>query len=417
MKPIFLQLLANAGLQHSPADSGGGRRRRTKDSLRPKGYREKQISFKKLDDEEKADDLTWFIASTATEDRDGDIILPDGIRTEQFAGNPLFLYMHNNRHLPAGTIEKWEVKDGKFLIGVQFIDPADFSDNPSEDVKRAIDMAVMYRRGVMKAVSIGFVPVDGMVERRDNGGFVFREIFLLEVSGVTIPSNPDVTQIARAFGVDPDDLNPETLAKAIADKVREELEDQKEGRVLSRANVDRCKSITEASLGLLKSNGHDPVQVVRDILGLDEDELEGDEEDEEDEDTNEEGDTSDEDEEEDEKGAGQVPVSKDITPEDVDTVVRRLTNMSEALNSLSGFIRAVAEAASDEVLSDEERSTLQQAADWASSTEEGAKDWSRQVASLQKEEEDEEEENEDDEESSDETSDDGDKKEIFELAY
>jgi hypothetical protein len=141
------------------------------------------------------------VASTVEEDRDGDIVLPSGIDLTHFQLNPVFLYMHDGKHLPAGRVVDYKLDGDRLLMDVRFLDPSDF-DDPSEDTKESLDMATHFLTGTMSAVSIGFMPRRGMTERRENGGFIFREVELMELSGVTIPSNRAALTIERSFGLE-----------------------------------------------------------------------------------------------------------------------------------------------------------------------------------------------------------------------
>lgn len=192
-----------------------------------------------------------FVASTDSPDRMGDIV-EQNFELKAFKRNPVFLWGHDSRSLPIGKIVRiWTEKVSKAaksarrtLIEVAFV-PKDV--HPfAEQVKQ------MYLSGFMRAVSIGFRPLQRVQvsesEREELGLGRFGERFtkseLLEVSAVSIPANPDALsegkkalvtrgyaeddaeQIARSMQETPDvtDADIEALTKAI-DAIEADLDD------------------------------------------------------------------------------------------------------------------------------------------------------------------------------------------------
>lgn len=146
-----------------------------------------------------------FVASTASEDRDGDSIMPEGIDTSASfdKGNAPFLAVHDGRKMPIGVIVEYGVHGAQYEIEVDFLDPKDFVQPDGtipEHVKFADMVFRMYKLGVMNAVSIGFIPLEW--EPHPNGhGFKFTKVELLEVSAVPIPSNRDAMML-RFYGTE-----------------------------------------------------------------------------------------------------------------------------------------------------------------------------------------------------------------------
>jgi len=142
-----------------------------------------------------------FVASTNHVDRAGDIV-EQNWDMKSFRKNPVFLYGHSYSDLPVGKIvkvwtEKVESKAAKSpgsrrtMIRVKFV-PSDI--HPfAETVRR------MYDGGFLKAVSVGFRPLergDVSAEERDALGMGqygqrFTKSELLEVSAVTVPMNAE----------------------------------------------------------------------------------------------------------------------------------------------------------------------------------------------------------------------------------
>jgi len=128
-----------------------------------------------------------FLASTPDPDRDGERIPPTAFEKHLpgFMQNPVFLACHAHR-LDSGEppvigkiIRAWvEAKVGLWII-VEF--------TTSELGEKYWQL---YRDGFMKAVSVGFIPIEWH-DLIENGETVrtFDEVELLEVSAVAVPSN------------------------------------------------------------------------------------------------------------------------------------------------------------------------------------------------------------------------------------
>lgn len=180
--------------------------------MRATGYIEKMIrsDTKVLDAKEGR---VLATASTETRDRDGDIIRQAFWDLGHFLENPVLVDSHNY-----GSIERifghWEnmhVKS-KALVGeiVYHLD----SPNPrvADLAKQGLDLA---HRG-MAAFSVGFIPdMSKAVELKGSDNFLmsfeFKGQELLEVSQVSVPSNPDA--LLRMKGLHPvlDDIIDEKL--------------------------------------------------------------------------------------------------------------------------------------------------------------------------------------------------------------
>ena len=148
------------------------------------------------------------IASTEAVDRDGDIIRVAGWDLKDFKAHPVLLSSHNYRSLTSviGLWEKMEVK-GKRLIGTAKF----FLDDGNVEAEAGFKLI---EKG-LGAFSVGFKPDWSKVVELDPdkfmGGLEFNGQQLLEVSQVTIPSNPEALQ--RMKGLLPPVLE-EMLANA-----------------------------------------------------------------------------------------------------------------------------------------------------------------------------------------------------------
>lgn len=149
------------------------------------------------------------VVSTETRDRDGDIIRQAGWDLDNFMKNPVMLDSHRYGSLEAviGRWDSMEVK-GKKLIGEATYRIGRGQQNA--------DIAFDIAKDGGAAFSVGFIPdmskakeIDGKNEFFQN--FEFNGQQLLEVSQVSVPSNPDAMQ--RMIGLHPliDDMIAEKL--------------------------------------------------------------------------------------------------------------------------------------------------------------------------------------------------------------
>ena len=177
--------------------------------------------------------------SSTTEDRDGDEFSLAGLES-MLAGLksgkvPLYLD-HGFRESGArlyGALDMlgaWidgEI-EGNTLYGAAFLDPDNW---PARELARKIEA------GLPVGFSVGF----GVIKSRskDNGGLIFDEVSLWEVSAVGIPSNPDAVNSAAVqavvkslrikAGLEPEDMKRKTKeGEEPKEEEREEEEEQEE---------------------------------------------------------------------------------------------------------------------------------------------------------------------------------------------
>src|SRR6476620_7299393 len=108
-------------------------------------------------------------------DRHGDIVEASGVELKHFRTNPIALLNHNTDKM-LGTWSNVRAEGGK-LKGTLTLAPTVLG----EYVRANIDA------GVLKAASIGFVPLE--FEPMPGGGLRFKRVELLETSVVSIPSS------------------------------------------------------------------------------------------------------------------------------------------------------------------------------------------------------------------------------------
>ncbi len=226
------------------------------------------IPEKELEIDEQERTVVKYI-STVSVDRDGDIILPDGILMDDFRKNPVILYAHKHGSdifgggsdtLPIGK-DVW-IKADKFGIKAK---------QKYANHQLANDVFNMHKDGFALASSIGFIPLefkenDGGSEWKELAKYVkdkyglkpkeinsargvYTKIYLLEHSDVPVPSNPDALALAYAEGnfkcKSIDLINDLELEEM---KTIKELEEKVEELEKSLKTLEKEKSELEHSL-------------------------------------------------------------------------------------------------------------------------------------------------------------------------
>ena len=145
-----------------------------------------------IDNPEKGSAVLSYVASTASEDRYGDIV-NQSWDLDAYRSNPIVLLNHNSQELPIGRGDV-EVVDNQLLIDITF---------DMEDPKAA-EVARKAQAGFLNAVSVGFNP-SKLIARSElpadhpafgDRGNYYQQSELLEVSIVTIPANGEATSMA-----------------------------------------------------------------------------------------------------------------------------------------------------------------------------------------------------------------------------
>lgn len=126
------------------------------------------------------------IMSSGNVDRQGEIVKADGWDTTNFMKNPVVLWAHDYSALPIGIITRTYVEgnnlcgEGKFASGEA---------NPfAQQVRKLYDM------GIVRAVSVGFIPT-----AYDRATSTSLKQELLELSFVPVPANADAIRLSYDF--------------------------------------------------------------------------------------------------------------------------------------------------------------------------------------------------------------------------
>lgn len=145
-----------------------------------------------------------FILSDATPDRMGDVIDADGWDLANFNKNPVALFNHRS-DFPIGKWNNLRVANGK-LRGHLQLAPEGTSDRIDE-IRRLVDA------DILRAVSVGFMPIKSEPLTKDSHGTRFLNSELVETSLVAIPANPNALAVARSLNISRD-----TVAMVFAGK-------------------------------------------------------------------------------------------------------------------------------------------------------------------------------------------------------
>jgi HK97 family phage prohead protease len=136
-----------------------------------------------------------FILSDATPDRYDDIIMTDGWELANFKKNPIALFAHSGS-FPIGKWKNVRIEDNA-LRGTLDLAPEGTSERIDE-IRRLVDA------DILRAVSVGFTPIEYEERKGDTYGLVYTEQELVECSLVSVPANPSALIQAKSLGISAD---------------------------------------------------------------------------------------------------------------------------------------------------------------------------------------------------------------------
>jgi len=147
-----------------------------------------------------------FVVSTGAEDRDGDVVDPNGWSLDRYRKNPIVLWAHDYRLPPVAKAPDISVTDGALRAVAQFPDEGDY--------EFADTVFRLYAGGYLSAVSAGFRPLEQ--EKRTDHGNLVRSAELWEFSAVPVPSNPEALVQAKSAKIDVEPIR-ESMEQALDD--------------------------------------------------------------------------------------------------------------------------------------------------------------------------------------------------------
>lgn len=185
-----------------------------------------------------------FVASTDALDSYEEIVEQDW-DLERFKSNPIVLYGHQSRELPIGKATRVEVVsvNGRRQLETTIEFVSEKANPKAEQVWQLI------KEGVLKAVSVGFLPRNARYEKRDG-----REVFVLgspelhEVSVVPIPANPEALAKMKAKALAAAGNDNQPAPAAATEKTMKTIEEYAAALAKSGAELELAqKSVGESN--------------------------------------------------------------------------------------------------------------------------------------------------------------------------
>lgn len=125
-------------------------------------------------------------------DRQGEILLPEGMKYDNYMKNPIVLFGHDQWEIESivGKCTNLELVDNKWIAKGVFV---------GEDVNpKAQMLRKMYDQGFIRTTSVGLKPLIRDTTNRN----IIREWELLEFSFVPVPANPEALRLSKEIGAE-----------------------------------------------------------------------------------------------------------------------------------------------------------------------------------------------------------------------
>lgn len=137
------------------------------------------------------------IINTPREDREGDIIVPQGVQLENFSKNPVVLWEHGLGEITR-PIAKCQHPDGRLALEVK-VEHISATSYFTEKSLESMQIFHLIAEGLVRATSVRAVPIKSFTRKTSNDGIgiVLEEWELIEWSWGALGVNPDA--IARTI--------------------------------------------------------------------------------------------------------------------------------------------------------------------------------------------------------------------------
>lgn len=172
-----------------------------------------------------ADGIYEATISTTSLDRQGEVVIATGMQADNYMANPVVLYDHDYGErggLPVAKTLSLTVTTDAITAKFQF--------PPKGASVKADEVHALWDAGFLNAVSIGFLAMD---YAKDAPVFTITSWELLEFSICSVPANP------------------QALRRTLGDSLTMHMDvDVKEGRVLSKHNLELVQAAIEALTAL-----------------------------------------------------------------------------------------------------------------------------------------------------------------------
>ncbi len=133
-----------------------------------------------------------FVLSDATPDRYDDVIVVDGWDLRNFRNNPIALFNHDP-NFPIGRWENLSVRDGALRGHLRMA--------PEGTSARIDEIRKLIEAKILRAVSVGFRPIETEPRRDAEFGNLYKRSELVETSLVAVPANPNALSVARSLKI------------------------------------------------------------------------------------------------------------------------------------------------------------------------------------------------------------------------
>jgi HK97 family phage prohead protease/HK97 family phage major capsid protein len=152
-----------------------------------------------------------FILSDETPDRLDDIIMSDGWDFKDFKRNPIALFGHRS-DFPIGTWKNIRVESKSLRANLEM---APEGTSPRiDEIRRLVDA------GILKAVSVGFKPIETKRREGTDWGSIYTKSELVECSVVAVPANPNALAVAKSLNISPETIGMIFAGQGNGDRVR-----------------------------------------------------------------------------------------------------------------------------------------------------------------------------------------------------
>lgn len=193
-----------------------------------------------------------FVASTDVVDSHYEVIDQETWDLSDYEGNPVVLYGHAAYDLPIGQCTFVAVQGGRLVCTVKF----------SEATQKAKEVFALVMEKTLRAVSVGFRPVNGAYEMIEGQEvWVWRNSKLKEISVVAIGANPEALAKMKSLlgGAKRSDPRagvpaPTTNSKAGTTGEEKGTEDMKTAEQLAKELEDKAAAHAEATKKLADAN-------------------------------------------------------------------------------------------------------------------------------------------------------------------
>ena len=148
-----------------------------------------------------------FTVATGETNRNGWKLNPQGWHLENYAKNPVMLWIHNDgswldsgsHGLPFAKAERTWVEGDFLKVICLWVEKGDITGEAGELCESVLRL---YRKAYLKAVSAGWIPLDWEFVEVENGWEIMcKEQELVEISFVPIPAEPNALREAASAGI------------------------------------------------------------------------------------------------------------------------------------------------------------------------------------------------------------------------